>query len=37
MHTFDEEGKSHHVLKIESQVGEEVLKIKTDGTYFESD
>ena len=26
MHTFDEEGKSHHVLKIESQVGEEVLE-----------
>lgn len=25
MHTFDENGKSHHVLKIESQVGEEVL------------
>ena len=25
MHTFDEDGKSHHVLKIESQVGEDVL------------
>lgn len=25
MHTFDEDGQSHHVLKIESQVGEDVL------------